>query len=248
MYSMNEDFTVDKYQTILLKAKKRFRFITFRELNLTGEISLWRHDVDFSPHRALALALMEAEEGVVSTYFFQVSSRFYNLFEPEITLIVRKIAALGHDIGLHFDPEVLEDGVSSDHESMLILQANLLENIANKKIAVFSLHNPTTISGIAFDEPFCGGLLNATHPSLREEFSYCSDSNGIWRFRPLEAMILDEKITKLYVLTHPEWWQVSRMAPRSRVQRCIEGRAAFSLKYYDNLLSTNNRCNIQDDS
>lgn len=245
---MNEDFTTEKYRTILLKAKKRFCFVTFREINATGEISLWRHDVDFSPHRALALALMEAEVGVVSTYFFQVSSRFYNLFEPEITLIVRKIAALGHDIGLHFDPEVLEDGVSSDHESILILQANLLENIANKKIAVFSLHNPTTISGIAFDEPFCGGLLNATHPSLREEFSYCSDSNGIWRFRPLEAMILDEKITKLYVLTHPEWWQVSSMAPRSRVQRCIEGRAAFSLKYYDMLLMANNRPNIQDDS
>lgn len=191
---------------------------------------------------------MEAEAGIVSTYFFQVSSRFYNLFEPEITSIVRKIAALGHDIGLHFDPEILEDDISSDYESMLIFQANLLENLVNKKISVFSLHNPTTISGFAFDEPFYGSLLNATHPSLREKFSYCSDSNGTWRFRPLEAMILDEEITKLYVLTHPEWWQVAPMAPRSRVQRCIEGRATFSLKYYDSLLLTNNRPNIRDDS
>lgn len=242
---MSEDFTIDRYGEILLLAKQRFRFATFGNSYSKGRIALWRHDVDFSPQRALAVALLEAEAEVVATYFFQVSSRFYNLFEPEISLIVRKIAALGHHVGLHFDPETVEEDIHPDRESTLIFQANLLENIVNKKITVFSLHNPTTISGAAFDEPFYGGLLNATHSRLREEFSYCSDSNGTWRFRSLESMVLDEKIERLYVLTHPEWWQVSAMAPRSRVQRCVEGRAAFSLNYYDTLLLTNNRPNIQ---
>ena len=41
-------------------------------------IALWRHDVDYSPHRALALAKLEAAKGISATYFFQRRSAFYN--------------------------------------------------------------------------------------------------------------------------------------------------------------------------
>jgi hypothetical protein len=242
---MSEDFTIARYLEILSAAKKRFRFITFRDKNLEGSVALWRHDVDFSPHRALAIALLEAEADIVSTYFFQISSRFYNLFEPEISSLVRKIAALGHDIGLHFDPEVGIEHQQTSHQFKLAFQASALENIIGKKIAVFSIHNPTTMIGEAFNEPQYCGLINATYSGLRENFEYCSDSNGIWRFRSLDAMVTNPLIKKLYVLTHPEWWQVVAMAPRSRVQRCVEGRAAYSLNYYDTLLLVNNRPNIQ---
>jgi hypothetical protein len=62
-----------------------------------------RHDVDFSVHRSYALAKIEAEEGVHSTYFLWPHCKYYNLFEEEIVEIVDKIIELGHDIGLHFD-------------------------------------------------------------------------------------------------------------------------------------------------
>lgn len=245
---MSEDFTIARYREILSTAKKRFRFINFRDENLEGSVALWRHDVDFSPHRALAIALVEAEADISSTYFFQISSRFYNLFEPEISALVRKIAALGHDIGLHFDPEGGIENQQTSRQLKLTFQASAIENIIGKKIAVFSIHNPTTMIGESFDEPQYCGLINATYSGLREKFEYCSDSNGVWRFRSLDTMVTNLQIKKLYVLTHPEWWQVLGMAPRSRVQRCVEGRAACSLSYYDGLLLANNRPNIQVDS
>jgi hypothetical protein len=242
---MIKDFTIARYREILSIAKKRYRFITFCEANLDGNVALWRHDVDFSPQRALAVALLEAEAEVVATYFFQISSRFYNVFEPEISSIVREIVALGHEVGLHFDSESAKEDLQAGHERRLKFQASVLETIAEKNIGTFSLHNPTTMVGIVFDEQQHCGLINASHSGLRENFSYCSDSNGIWRFRSLDSIVDDTQVKKLYVLTHPEWWQAVAMAPRERIQRCIEGRAISNLKYYDGLLSANNRPNIR---
>lgn len=242
---MSDDFTTARYCEILSIAKQRFRFETFGDTNWEGDVALWRHDVDFSPQRALAVALLEAEAEVVATYFFQISSRFYNVFEPEISSLVRKIAALGHEVGLHFDSESAREDLQVGHELRLKFQASVLENIAEKKIGTFSLHNPTTMVGLAFDEPQHCGLINASYSRLREDFTYCSDSNGVWRFRSLDSMVLDKQVKKLYALTHPEWWQTIAMAPRERIQRCIEGRAICNLNYYDGLLSANNRPNIR---
>lgn len=64
---------------------------------------LWLHDVDMSPRRALALARLEADEGITATYFVMPSSAFYNLFEREVREPFEAVAALGHRLGLHFD-------------------------------------------------------------------------------------------------------------------------------------------------
>ena len=69
----------------------------------SGRHVLWRHDVDVSMHRAARLAEIEAERGVVATYFVNPRSVFYNLLEPEIEVLLRRIRSLGHEIGLHFD-------------------------------------------------------------------------------------------------------------------------------------------------
>ena len=45
------------------------------------------------------------------------------------------------------------------------------------------------------------------HQKILEKFKYCSDSNGYWRFESFEELINDTTIKKLYVLTHPVWWQ-----------------------------------------
>lgn len=241
---MSDDFTSARYGEILAAAKLKYRFVTFADFRGEGCIALWRHDIDFSPHRALALARMEADAGVTATYFVQLSSRFYNVFEPEITEIIRQIGRLGHEIGLHFETETAGHRHEVEHERRLIFQAATLQHLAEKPVTSFSLHNPTTMVGISFDEFQHGGLFNASHPALREEFAYCSDSNGIWRYRSLDAMVADPRITRIYALTHPEWWQSSVMAPRERIRRCIDGRAAYGARYYDGLLSANDRPNV----
>lgn len=100
------NFTSSHYSALLRKLTSRYRVVRFGEEVASEPVALWRHDIDFSPQRALAMAKQEADSGVCATYFVQVSSRYYSIFEPETGAVIRAISALGHDIGLHFDPEV----------------------------------------------------------------------------------------------------------------------------------------------
>ena len=79
-----------------------YRFARYGERPSDRHV-LWRHDVDVSMHRAARLAEIEAERGAVATYFVNPRSAFYNLLEPEIEVLLRRIRSLAHEIGLHFD-------------------------------------------------------------------------------------------------------------------------------------------------
>ncbi len=238
------DFTIGAYAELVSAAAERFRFLRFQEALEEGEVALWRHDIDFSPQRALAMARVEAAHGVLATYFVQISSRFYSIFEPEIATILRQIVELGHEIGLHFDAEVCVHQRSPDYDRRIAFEARILEEVVETVVSTFTLHNPTTLVGVSLAEPCRAGLVNGSCAELRADYAYCSDSNGLWRFRSLGEMVSDVTIKRLYALTHPEWWQDEIMPPRQRLQRCIEGRKVFSENYYDALLATYNRPNI----
>lgn len=238
------NFTSSHYSILLRKLTSRYRVVRFGEEVVSEPVALWRHDIDFSPQRALAMAKQEADSGVCATYFVQVSSRYYSIFEPETAGIIRAISALGHDVGLHFDPEVCKYKNNTAFEGRIKFESAALSEIAEVDVSVFSLHNPTTFATKELDTLKCAGLLNASASILRASYTYCSDSNGLWRFSSVESLIANPTVTKLYTLTHPEWWQEADMMPREKIQRCINGRAIFCERYYDDLLAVNSRPNV----
>jgi hypothetical protein len=218
------DFTEARYRVLLETARLRFRFRQFDD-DLSGDdIALWRHDIDFSPHRALALAKLEAEAGVTASYFVLIGSPFYNPFEIAVVAILREIAALGHRIGLHYDAEAFA-GSTVQHEERIAAQAALLSRETGALVPFFSIHNPSVSPDVRLDAPRHGGLVNASAPALRAQFTYVSDSNGRWRHGSLDEVVGDAMISRLYALTHPEWWTTEPLTPSKRVQRCIDGRA-----------------------
>lgn len=239
-----QDFTERAYGVLLDKARGRFSICPVDELSDGDGIALWRHDIDFSPHRALALAQMEAAREVAASYFVMLSSSAYNVFESGIRDILRTIVSLGHEIGLHFDVSIQKARTIEELEDSLRFEAGVLERLLGVPIRSFSIHNPTVESGVKLDDRRHVGLVNASAPSLYAEFVYSSDSNGLWRFRPLAEVIDDQKVRSLYVLTHPEWWQVTFMPSRCRIQRCIDGRAASTATEYDALLAEHRRPNV----
>ena len=240
------EFSSNNYSKIIKLASKKFKFIKFGEnYDVNDKIVLWRHDIDFSPQRALVMAKQEADLGLSATYFVQVGSMYYNILEPEITKIIRQIHLLGHELGIHFDASVCEGNTLSVFEQRIKFETKILNQIIENDINVFSLHNPTTLQDINLDELKYFGLINASSPKLLETFKYCSDSNGYWRFETLEDLLLDNKIEKLYVLTHPVWWQEHEIKKKKKIYRSIMGRSASSLEFYDNLLDKNQRKNIK---
>ena len=236
------DFTEKNYRNILQKIK--LPTIFYDEIDKYESFALWRHDVDSSVHRAYALAKIEKELNIKATYFFLLSSMFYNVFELEIKELIEKILSLGHQIGLHFDPTLYEIKTKDDLEKYLYFEKNIIETLLQTQIKVFSFHNPSDKILKEYEEFRYAGMINTYARFFKENIPYCSDSNGYWRYKRLEDF-LNEGHKKIQVLTHPEWWQKEVMKPRDRIQRCIDGRAKKTAKKYDELLQSLRRENVR---
>ncbi|MFZ9035191.1 MAG: hypothetical protein ACO2ZM_03610 [Francisellaceae bacterium] len=236
-----EDFTECAYRGIVETAVGR-NPLFYEDIDGNDDFMLWRHDVDISLDRSLALAKIEAELQMPSTYFILVNSAFYNAFEARSINIVKKIMRLGHRIGLHFDPGVYSIHSSSDLESYLKFEKHILETLYETRITVFSFHNPT-LEILNYDDYYYCDMINAYARYFKDNVHYCSDSNGYWRYERL-VDFLAKNHRKSQVLTHPAWWQKAAASPRARIQRCIDGRAVSVAKEYDTLLRIHGRENV----
>ena len=236
-------FVLDEYEQLLKVAKSNFSFQDYRAPLENGRNIIWRHDVDFSPNRACKMAELETEIGVKTSYFFQLTSKFYNLFEEEIRERVVHIRELGHEVGLHFDQSIYKVNSSAELELKLKFERDVFEELTESKISTFTLHNPTLNNAHKIDSLYVVGLFNASHEKFVKNFTYCSDSNGLWKYRNAMEVLRDPSSQNVYLLTHPEWWQEDELLPRQRVSRCVNGRAANCLRYYDELLLKNGRPN-----
>jgi hypothetical protein len=94
------DFTIEKYQQLLYAIQKNgYIFQTMEQFMdaPAGRVVVLRHDVDERPENALKMALSEHKMGIRATYYFRIVKISNN---PEI---IEKIAALGHEIGYHYE-------------------------------------------------------------------------------------------------------------------------------------------------
>jgi hypothetical protein len=237
------EFTEEGYRTLLRRAKARFRFAAFGEQPPEPHV-LWRHDVDTSVHRALALARIEAQEGVRATYFLMLRSEFYNLFEAAVLSRAREIAGLGHQIGLHFSfPPGVETQPKEDALRLISWELGVLQELLGTAPTAVSFHNLAPDALERFNDSMVGGVVNAYGTAIFRGYTYCSDSNGYWRFASLGEQLQDPAVRRLQVLTHPEWWTPEVLTPRQKIARSIDGRAQALHRFYDGLIAQLGRTN-----
>lgn len=242
------DFTEELYRITLQAAKDFYSFKLFTDNEEEKPHILLRHDVDFSVHRAYKISLIEHELNIKATYFIMLNSQFYNLLDPVIIRKVRDIISLGHDIGLHFCDEQLTAENTCDEKyisARILKQKSLLEEIIEKEVAVISFHNPDSYNILSLEDKIICNLINVYSDYFKENYKYCSDSNGYWRYESIHEVIASRKYHKLQILTHPAWWTPEPMSPRDRIERCIYGRALSTLKQYDQDLIKFGRENIK---
>ena len=108
---MPRDFTLTTYRQLLIALKSAgYRFLTFEQycdskstLADTPFVIL-RHDVDARPANSLRTAQIEHELGICASYYFRVVPASN---QPGF---IRSIAALGHEIGYHYEDMSLANG------------------------------------------------------------------------------------------------------------------------------------------
>ena len=233
------DFTDAGFRELVVIAKTRHVFRPFADALTMSDGLLWRHDIDMSVHRALALARIERDEQVAGAFFVYLHSTFYNALEADIVALLLEIVSLGHEIGLHFDPLFygLRPSDTEALERAVAAERDLLQGTLRTTVAAVSFHNPD-VSGFKDEvhDDRIAGLVNAYGNRLRRDFAYCSDSSGYWRSKPIRDVLTEPGRDRIQVLTHPEWWVPEPMPPRSRVARAINGRSASVARRYNEAL------------
>jgi hypothetical protein len=239
------DFTESSFAEILDFAAARFSFARFGSA-LESPCLLWRHDVDMSVHRALALAKLEAGRGVTATYFIRLHSEFYNALEWPIRTMIQEISKDGHEIGLHFeaDPRLYLPDEDLLEEKLEFARV-ILEGLVETPVRAVSFHDPEAANLLRFRRKAYAGMENAYAYLGEAGYVYVSDSDGYWRFHSLPDVLAENIGVSIHVLTHPEWWTPEPMPPRARMQRCVEGRAAATRLRYDTMLAERGRINVQ---
>lgn len=239
----DSDFTQTVYRDVVRLALASYSQANYRDIPWASRFILWRHDCDFSLNRALAIGKIEFEEGLRSTFFLNPHCEFYNLFEATQFYIVKELIRLGHDIGLHFDATFYSIDTENELHKLIQREADCLEQLFGIRPAAFSFHNPTAFL-LSCEADSYGGLLNCYSRRFKTEVSYCSDSNGYWRFRRLKDVLEQSADACLQVLTHPGWWQDKPMPPRNRIFRSAYGRAEATMRLYDEVLQGAGRKNL----
>jgi hypothetical protein len=188
-----------------------YRFTGFAE-GLEGRSLILRHDIDFCLEAALETARIEAEAGVSATYFFMLSSNFYNLVSQRSQQLVKEVQALGHTISLHYDPTAY-----TDIDSGFVLERQAFESLFDTKIEIVSLHRP---QGFLDDNNRAlPGVAHTYQDAYFKDMKYISDSGGAFRFgHPLECEAFQAG-QPIHLLLHPIWWVSDEHSPSDKLRR-----------------------------
>lgn len=164
---------------------------------------LIRHDVDITPWAALTMAGFEQSVGVTTTYYWRLHAPYYNLMDATVLEVVQRIAELGHEVGLHYEPgfflERGEDPVEGTRRDIRTFEALL-----GRRTYTIAQHQPAEgplLEEISKDHP-C-----AYQRALVREIPYFGDSGFRWR----EGCICTKLGVhdRLHTLIHPHSWVIS---------------------------------------
>jgi hypothetical protein len=198
------DMTLDGYRAILRGLKGMgYTCRPFDDARPDRQDLILRHDLDMSIAAAIELGRVEHEEGCRSTHFVLLRTEMYNPFSAEGLAGLAELAAMGHEIGLHFDASLYPADFAA-MERAVDQECRILEAMTGRPVRVISFHRPSE-SALA-----CKGVIagrrHAYEPCFFKDMGYCSDSRGEWRFgHPFDNAAITGK-QALQLLTHPIWW------------------------------------------
>ena len=160
---------------------------------------LLRHDVDFSISMALNISKIEHSLKVKSTFFFLLSSNFYNLLSKVNVEKIHKIISLGHKVSLHWDPTVHEN------EKTFLTEKQTFEEILGVNVDIVSIHRPKKFLNNNNRDLF--GTSHTYQNRFFRDMSYLSDSAGTPVQKKINNYLNNRNQFGLQLLLHPIWWE-----------------------------------------
>lgn len=231
-------YSMSGYQQFVTGLLERaFALVSFDEFAPYRRIATLRHDVDAELEAAVAMAELESDLGIQSTYFLMLQSPLYNLFNIEFALFARRLADLGHWIGLYYDENFDTRVGLTEGETIasIFSQASQVQEVTGQKVRAVSFHQPSR--AILTRLPDITPLISTYDFLSRPGYSYVADSNRSEGFLPHFLRLEEETkpTDSLQILVHPMWWFYSEKSPGQVWNRVIESNYRIAESH---LLST----------
>jgi hypothetical protein len=226
-------FRLAEYDALIgsLGPRKRMAVIDFLESETgeRGNTVILRHDVDRLAWRAAAMARLEADRGVRSTYYFRSTP---NGNFPWRTL--EEIGRLGHEIGYHYECLSACDGdraaalLQFERNLAILRRVSACRTVAMHGAPLSRHRNQDLLMGI--DLAAYGLIGDASLSFARLPLAYFTDTGGRWdadnatNFRDRVGIMAAHVPTPndpgfgawladfqgpVYISTHPERWPSS---------------------------------------
>ena len=207
-------FSYLEYRNIIKHIQQYLEVVDFANVTSNSDnYCVVRHDVEFSPYRALEIAKLENNIGISSSFYFQITNNCYNSLSNENLAIIKQIEDLGHKIGAHINTSYIERVNKKELSDLVQDDVRTLSKYTGIDINRYSFHRPTIEQLECYLE--IDGLINAydkkffyfCKENIPEELpvTYLADSNHQWKWG--YPMHLDfNKISKLQLNTHPFSW------------------------------------------
>lgn len=224
------DFTLKAYAEVLSAARETgYKLCTIADClsapeDGVGRLIALRHDVDRRPRNALQMAKLEASQGIRSTYYFRIVPASFS--EP----IIRQIAALGHEVGYHY-----EDWHRADYlpaRAIGLFEDALAQLRAIAPIETISMHgsplsrenNLTIWKHVDFERygvkdcglshswrrfayfTDAGRTFGATAANLRDTLGEADTPASVRTTRQLADFVRTAACDRIVISTHPERW------------------------------------------
>ncbi len=221
-------FTYTEYRRIFAASLEHgYRVITLRDY-FAGKFSdrekivVNRVDIDVKVDRVPRLAAIYRELGVTGSFYVRLHAPAYNLLTFGNIAIVKMLLADGHEVGLHTELMDAKGVCGIDPACLLRSELALFESLFGEKAAGTASHGDMTPhNNLDFwkaHRPKDFGLLyEAYDAALWNNCRYVSDSEWT-RWKVYEGGTLregdhrdpvahmEEGVTVLHLLTHPESW------------------------------------------
>lgn len=166
----------------------------------TGKYVILRHDIDYSVVKALELAEIEHDLGARATVFLMLGSAYYNLLDQPHLAAARRIVALDHEIGLHYDADVFAHLPPADQADRVVRQARFLSDVLETPVTSVAQHNPS-VTPVRVTVP---GYRDAYGDEFCRQIAYLSDSRRLFGTDDPFAFFASHDRAQL--LIHPLWW------------------------------------------
>lgn len=230
------DFTWKNYDTIMKRLKERYQDVSVANAIKTtpSKSMIIRHDIDYSLARAERMAEIEHQNNVKADYFVLLDNPFYNASDADGIRHLKRIAALGHNIGIHFDVA----GYKRDDFSKVVnAHKNTLENLVGCPVTSISYHNPGKLGLDTLDRSDeLLGLANAYSMTLQNNYAYRSDSLMTWKDKGFFAEALAGQHDKIYLLFHADWWTDTAMNRDEKIRSIITEKSQNNWANFEDIL------------